>query len=327
MKQAQLDEAKPVSSPGTRDEGRHSDDCDMPLNEKDTTNYRAIVARCNYLAPDRPDVAYAVKELARAMSKPTKGGLQRFKRLGRYLKGKPRLVLQYGWQAMPTTPIIYSDADWAGCRNIRNSTTGGCMMIGGHCVKGWSKTQSLVALSSGESEMYAALKASAETLGLLAMLKDLGRRLHGEIWGDANAALDILNRCGFEKIRHIDTSLLRIQQVAAEQRLKYRKVLGTNNPADLFTKHLDEKSSSLHVSNLGLKALGGRAADAPQLHVISISMDEHQNGGNHGEWEWLQYLWSEKHKQARGGGTRTKADAINMVSGLRHKTNAVSQVL
>ena len=57
------------------------------------------------------------------------------------------------------------------------------MMIGGHCVKGWSKTQSLIALSSGESELYASLKASAETLGLIAVLKDLGWHLQGEVWG------------------------------------------------------------------------------------------------------------------------------------------------
>lgn len=76
--------------------------------------------------------------------------------------------------------------------------------------------------------MYATLKASAETLGLLSMLTDLGWESHGEVWGDANAALSIINRSGLGKIRHIDTRLLWIQQVAVEQRLKYGKVLGTN---------------------------------------------------------------------------------------------------
>ena len=107
------------------------------------------------------------------------------------------------------------------------------MMIGGHCVKGWRKTQSRVALSSGESELYASLKASAETIGMLAMLKDLGWRLHGEVWGDANAALGIINRCGLGKTRHIDTSYVWVQQVAAERRLMFSKVLGKENPADL----------------------------------------------------------------------------------------------
>ena len=62
----------------------------------------------------------------------------------------------------------------AGCRETRTSTTGGCVMLGKHTLKGWSKTQAFVALSSGESELYAALKVSAEALGLIALLKDLG---------------------------------------------------------------------------------------------------------------------------------------------------------
>lgn len=251
----------------------------MPLTEKEATNYRAIVARCNHLAPGRPDIVYAAKELARAVSKPINGNLQRLKRLARYLNGTPRLVLQCGWQPTISTFIMHSDADWAGRRNIRKNTTGGCMMFGDHCVKGWSKTQTLVASSSGESELYASLIVSAETFCSLAILKYLGWMLHGEAWGDAHVALGIVNQGGHVKARHVDTSLLWIQQVAAEQRLKYKNVLGTINPADLFTKHLDEKFSSLHISNLGFKTIGGRAEDAPQLRVISRSIDGHQNGG------------------------------------------------
>ena len=67
---------------------------------------------------------------------------------------------------MPTMIRTYSDADWAGCKATRKSTIGGCIMVGNHNVKGWSKTQTLVALSSGESELYAILKAAAETLGI-----------------------------------------------------------------------------------------------------------------------------------------------------------------
>ena len=78
---------------------------------------------------------------------------------------------------------VYSDADWAGCKQSRKSTTGGCIKIGEHTIKGWSKTQSLIALSSGESELYAALKASAERLGTMSVLSDLGLYMKGEILG------------------------------------------------------------------------------------------------------------------------------------------------
>ena len=101
------------------------------------------------------------------------------------------------------------------------------MTLGSHVIKGWSKTQSLIAFSSAESELYACLKASAETFGILSMMRDLGYVLQGEIWGDASAALGIINRNGLGKTRHIDTGLLWIQEVAAQQRFKFNKVLGT----------------------------------------------------------------------------------------------------
>ena len=60
--------------------------------------------------------------------------------------------------------------------------------------------------------------------------------------GDASAALAIIKRKGLGRTRHIDTGLLWIQQSAAEGRLSYHKALGTVNPADLMTKHLDQST-------------------------------------------------------------------------------------
>ena len=84
-----------------------------------------------------------------------------------------------------------------------------------------------MAFSSGESELYATLKASAEGLGLKSVASDMGMKLSGQVWGDASAALGIIKRKGLGRTRHIDTGLLWIQQTAAEKRLTYHKVLGS----------------------------------------------------------------------------------------------------
>ena len=63
-----------------------------------------------------------------------------------------------------------------------------------------------------------------------------------------------------------------------------------NNPADLFTKYLDETTNAHHTRNLGFKDEEGRAEDAPNLHSISIPIDDYQTGANSGQWMWLQYL-------------------------------------
>ena len=43
----------------------------VELNPRSASLYRGMVARANYLAQDRSDIRFAVKELCRAMSSPT----------------------------------------------------------------------------------------------------------------------------------------------------------------------------------------------------------------------------------------------------------------
>ncbi len=97
--------------------------------------YKSIVARCNYLALDRSDIQYAVKDCARGMSKPTNRYYLKLKRIGRYLKHRPRAVIEYRWQSETRELRIYTDANWAGDKRTRKSTSGGAIFIGNHFIK------------------------------------------------------------------------------------------------------------------------------------------------------------------------------------------------
>ena len=101
------------------------------------------------------------------------------------------------------------------------------------------------------------------------MLKDLNWKMAGQVYGDARVALGIIHRTGLGQTRHIDTSLLWIQQMAAERQLKFGKVLGKNNPADLYTKYLDIQTINTHVRTRSYHTAEGRAEEAPKLHLIS----------------------------------------------------------
>ena len=116
----------------------------------EATRFRAVAARANYLSADRPDIQYSVKEVCRRMAKPVEGDWQKLIRLGRYLKGAPRCVLEYPWQKVSGPPVGYTDSDWAGDRKTGKSTSGGIVMLGGRLVKSWSRTQDAVTLSSAE---------------------------------------------------------------------------------------------------------------------------------------------------------------------------------
>lgn len=62
------------------------------LRPRQATFYRRAVARLNYLAADRVDIGFAVKEVARQMAHPTERDNVMVKRLLRYLRGKPAQV-------------------------------------------------------------------------------------------------------------------------------------------------------------------------------------------------------------------------------------------
>lgn len=130
------------------------------------------------------------------------------------------------------------------------------------------------------------MKASAETLGIVALLKDLACNVSGELWGDASDAFGVINKRGLGKTRYIETGLLWIQQTAAEQRLRYHKVLGKENPTDLCTKPIEAATNNLHTGKLGYVFIDGRSTQAPQMHIIQQSIDEFYNGES-----WRQCPW------------------------------------
>ena len=159
-----LEDARGVITPGENEPRRKEGENEEELSSEEATRYRGIAARANYLAADRPDIMYAVKELCRGMAKPTRAHWHKLKRLGRYLVDNRRTVTRYDWQGHEAEVTGYSDSDWAGCRVTGKSTSGGVIMIGGNFLEVWSRTQNHVTLSSAGAELIALVKCSAELL-------------------------------------------------------------------------------------------------------------------------------------------------------------------
>ena len=95
------------------------------LNAEEATLYRALAARANYLALDRPDIGFATKELCRDFSQPNRLSIQKLRRLIRYLVHNPRLVYLYPFQDSTAELSTFVDTDFAGCMKTRRSTSGG----------------------------------------------------------------------------------------------------------------------------------------------------------------------------------------------------------
>jgi len=238
---------------------------DQPLDVDGHTEFRALAARANYLAQDRIDIQLPAKEVCRFMSSPTETSKAAMKRMGRYLIGHKRMVYTYPFQRAEGIDV-YSDTDWSGCPRTRRSTSGGCIMIGKHCIRTWSSTQPSVTLSSGEAEFYGLVKAAGAGLGHQSLMKDVGLELPVCVWTDSSAALGIASRSGLGKLRHLETHTLWVQEKVRTKAISVKKVRGEVNPADLFTKHLPSKDKVHQLLALfGCEYRSGRAASAPLL--------------------------------------------------------------
>ena len=64
------DGSNSVVTPGEKREVKEEEGEEQELRGADATLFRALVARANYSAQDRTDIAFAVKELCRRMSSP-----------------------------------------------------------------------------------------------------------------------------------------------------------------------------------------------------------------------------------------------------------------
>ena len=133
------------------------------------------------------------------------------------------------------------------------------MMLGTHYIKSWSSTQKTIALSSGDAELTAAVKCSCETIGILQLSADWWMELEGEVLVDSSAALGVVGRKGAGKLRHVRVGQLWVQEKAESGELRYRKVKGTENPADLMTKALTGEEIKKNMEKINLTRMRGRA--------------------------------------------------------------------
>ena len=128
--------------------------------------------------------------------------------------------------------------------------------------------------------MYALTAGCSEGLGPTAMAKDYGRQMAAVVHVDASAAIGITQRKGLGKLRHLDTQSLWIQDAVRTKRVGVEKVPGTDNVADIGTKHLDGPNLDKLLKKLGVEFRDGRAVSAPGLVNKDKSESEKEQSSN-----------------------------------------------
>ena len=171
LRKFKMDQAKPIKTPVNISEKLVQADEESDI--VDPGLYQSAVGSLLYLSTrTRPDIAFAVSNVAKFCSKPTKQHWTAVKRIFRYLRSTPKYGLLYVGHDLNEC-VGYSDADWAGDVNDYKSTSGYVFQLGGTAVSWKSRKQSSVALSTAEAEYMALALATQEAVWMRQLSTDL----------------------------------------------------------------------------------------------------------------------------------------------------------
>ena len=205
----------------------------------DQGRYQSAVGSLLYLSiGTRPDITYAVSNLARYCARPTKEHWLAIKRIIRYLIGTLDCGLFYCKDGSKKC-IGFSDADWGGDINDRKSTSGYLFQISGAAVSWRSKKQTCVALSTAEAEYMALASAAQEAIWLRQLTADLNSRQPGAtiIFEDNQSAISMAKNPQFHgRTKHIGIKYHFIREQVNSGTVELRYCCTGEMVADMLTK-------------------------------------------------------------------------------------------
>jgi hypothetical protein len=242
LKKFVMKNGKPIKTPmGTNG---HLD-LDTGGKSVDQKVYQSMIGSLLYLCASRPDIMLSICMCARFQANPKEVYLRAVKRIMRYLVYTPKFGLWYP-KGSTFDLIGFFDADYAGCKIDRKSTSGTCQFLGRSLVSLASKKQNFVALSTAEAEYIVAGHCCAQLLWMRQTLRDYGYKLSKvPLLCDNESAIRMAdNLVEHSCTKHIDIQyhFLRDHQQKGDIKIAY--VSTHNQLADIFTKPLDEKTIS-----------------------------------------------------------------------------------
>ena len=220
--------------------------CDPNDFTVDRTKYRERVGSLLWASRGtRPDIAYGVHMLSRAMHAPSKQHWDATTRMLAYLKHTQHQSLEYHRVQNGSELVGSVDADWMpkygnDMCNMK-STTGFVFYLAGAAISWRSRRQSVFATSTAHAECNAAYEAGCEAIFLRKLLKDLGMpQEEPTLLHEDNQSLIkmTLNCVDQERCKHWDAKIFALREMTTKFVIRMGYVSTKNQMADHLTKPL-----------------------------------------------------------------------------------------
>ena len=282
------DNINPTSTPFLR---RPPAQQDTPLDPDRHHIYRKVVGMLVWASLVRPDLQCTAKDHTR----PSEWDWSHLKHTLRYVKWtlhykfliSPRLPQGHSLPLRHLIPLhinTYCDSDWATDIESRKSTSGSVTSVLGVPLAFKSRTQSTIATSSAEAELYAIGLSISDSLHIYQLLQELQQHLQRQtfdfgnvetqynldnslstspsltttkspihIFTDSASALSLSNKLGLNKrSKHIALRYLFAQDIQATGLVTIQRVTSHNNPADIYTKCVTSPVLERHLRHNGI---------------------------------------------------------------------------
>ena len=189
--------------------------------------------KLQWITAIRADIMYQTKGLARHLHQPTRLQTHHLKHLLRYLSGTKHYAAEIKPERQKDRSdkayVIngYTDSDWGSCQETRKSTSGLVIKLEGATIAVASRTQSTVAQSSGEAELYAIGSGCSESLYIRSFLHEwheemkVALNMHTE----SSVAKSWVSRKGLSKRnKHLDIRYLYLQDLIQKGVIRMIKI-------------------------------------------------------------------------------------------------------
>ena len=241
-------------------------DTSEPLGPAEAKAFRCAIGVLLYLAVDLVECQGAIRALSSFMTTPTRNALIALRHLVKYLltgqhhglmldRKNRHSGLSGEVHCTDSTMSVesYSDSDWASHKGHRRSTSSSMVFVAGCLLYSSSRTQRVIALSSGEAELLSATSSLCDALFIRQLVAFLTECPPAPVhhFVDASAAKSILERSGVGRVRHLSVRVLWTQQLVSEKIVLLHKVSTHLNVADLNTKSLSKQRMFMLLNRIG----------------------------------------------------------------------------
>nr|GEY76854.1 retrotransposon protein, putative, unclassified [Tanacetum cinerariifolium] len=258
LKKYGMESCDPVSTPMEIKDKLNLDQNGTPV---DATKYHSMIGALMYLTSSRPDIVHATCLCTWYQAKPTEKHLKEVKRIFRYLWRTVNTGIWYtkdfGFEL-----IVFSDVDYAGCKDTFKSTSGGAQFLGEKLDSSFELTRFLDVDYARCKDTFKSTFGGAQFLGEK-LLTNYGFHFNKiPIYCDSKSAIAIsCNPVQHSRTKHIVVRYHFIKEHVEKGTIELYFVKTDYQLADLFTKALPADHFNYLVRRLGMRSLSPQELD------------------------------------------------------------------